>query len=94
MTNTLYTKLENIEEYEENKTIGEDIIDTFYNGNFTDGIKHLIKNNVSPKEFGSYIEETILDLGYENKEDFANNHFDYEFWISLGEEYNNIRRGI
>jgi len=86
----LYTEI--IEDGYEDTTVGEDIVDTFYNGNFTSGVKDLIEINVTPREFRAYIEELCDNLGYEYKSQFANNHFDYDFWISLGESYYRIAR--
>ena len=79
----LYTQ---IVDEEECKAYGEDIIDTFYNGNFSQGIEQLKEVNVCAIEFGNYIEELCNDLGYDNMSDFANNHFDYNFFICLGRE--------
>jgi len=88
----LYTTVS--EEGYEDTTVGEDIIETFYNGNFTDGIKQLIKINVTPREFGDYINQLSEDLGYENSLEFASGHFDYDFWISIGQEYYTIARSL
>ena len=65
---------------------GNDIIDTFYNGNFSQGIKQLKEINVSARAFGNYIFNLCEEMGYESVEQFANNYFDYEFFICLGEE--------
>ena len=55
----LYTELEAeyINEDENIFTVGDDIINTFFNGNFTQGVKELIEINVSPREFGDYLME-------------------------------------
>lgn len=86
----LYTAI--IEDGYEDTTVGESIIETFYNGNFTSGVKELIEINVSPREFGDYLLQLSNDLGYEDISDIANNFFDYDFFISLGESYNTIAR--
>lgn len=86
----LYTAI--IEDGYEDTTVGESIIETFYNGNFTSGVKELIEINVSPREFGDYLLQFTEDMGYENMSEFANNFFDYDFFISLGESYNTIVR--
>lgn len=67
---------------------GEDIIDTFYNGNFSQGVEQLKEIYVSANEFGNYIADLCDELGYENMSKFANNHFNYSFFISLGRELN------
>ena len=79
----LYTT---IVEEDETKTYGEDIIDTFYNGNFSQGVEQLKEINVTAIEFGDYIQELCDDMGYENMSKFANNHFNYDFFICLGRE--------
>ena len=83
----LYTEIK--EEGYEDTTVGNDIIDTFYNGNFTQGVKDLIAIGVSPREFGRYIEEQSEEMDYKF---FNDSHFDYDFWISLGESYYTIAR--
>ena len=65
---------------------GNDIIDTFYNGNFSQGVEQLKEINVTAREFGDYIYNLCNECGYVSMEDFAHNHFDYEFFICLGEE--------
>ena len=73
-------------------TVGNNIIDTFYNGNFTQGVKDLIEIGASPRDFGNYIQEETEEMGYESMYDFAGGHFNYDFWISLGESYYTIAR--
>ena len=65
---------------------GNDIIDTFYNGNFSQGVKQLKEINATAIEFGDYIQELSEELGYESMSEFANNHFNYDFFICLGKE--------
>ena len=79
----LYTQ---ITEEGESKAYGEDIIDTFYNGNFSQGVEQLKEINVTAIEFGDYIQELSEELGYESMSEFANNHFDYNFFVCLGRE--------
>jgi len=86
----LYTEIK--EEGYEYTTVGNDIIDTFYNGNFNQGVRDLIEIGVSPREFGNYIQEETEEMGYESMYDFAGGHFNYDFWISLGESYYTIAR--
>jgi len=88
----LYTAI--TEDGYEGTTVGESIIETFYNGNFTSGVKELIEINVSPREFGDYLLQFTEDMGYENMSEFADNFFDYDFFISLVESYNTIAREI
>ena len=79
----LYTQ---IVEDGESKAYGEDIIDTFYNGNFSQGVEQLKEINATAIEFGDYIQELSEELGYESMSEFANNHFNYDFFICLGKE--------
>ena len=65
---------------------GNYIIDTFYNGNFSQGVEQLKEINVTAIEFGDYIYDLSEDLGYESMLEFAGNHFDYNFFICLGRE--------
>ena len=65
---------------------GNDIIDTFYNGNFSQGVEQLKEINATAIEFGDYIQELSEELGYESMSEFANNHFNYDFFICLGKE--------
>ena len=65
---------------------GNDIIDTFCNGNFSQGVKQLKEINATAIEFGDYIQELSEDLGYESMSEFAGNHFNYNFFICLGRE--------
>ena len=85
----LYTEI--IEEGYEDTTVGNDIIDTFCSGNFTQGVKELIAIEVSPREFGSYIKEQGEEMAYEFSYD---SHFDHDFWISIGESYSTIAKGL
>ena len=68
------------------KTYGEDIIDSFYDGNFYYGVEQLKEINVTAIEFGDYVQELCEDMGHENMSKFAQGHFDYNFFICLGRE--------
>lgn len=80
----LYTMIQ--EEGAESTTIGEDIIDTFYNGNFSQGVEQLKELYCTAVDFGDYLAIFTDDIGYGSIEEFANGHFNYNFFICLGRE--------
>jgi len=87
----LYTEIK--EDGYEDTTVGAGIVDTFFNGNFTDGVKQLLEINISAREFLNYVESESEGMGHEDIKEFANGHFSPDFWLSLGEQYLNIARG-
>jgi hypothetical protein len=67
-------------------TVGEDIANTFCNGNFNQGVKELIELNISPVEFSDYLLEQADEMGMELK-DMWYGHFGNDFWIAMGQSY-------
>jgi len=45
------------------ETIGDDILDTFYNGNFSDGIKQLLELNIRPRELFEFVQDKLAEYG-------------------------------
>lgn len=86
--NTLFTVLTSGDyNYNEEREVilGEEIADTFMNGNFTSGVNALRKINVSATEFSDFLINQAEDMGMELK-DLWGGHFGNNFWIALGSE--------
>jgi len=86
--NDLYTRLEG-EELREDEgiyTVGDDIAESFYYGNFLQGVKQLEEINTSAKEFLEYLEQEADAFGIEVKDMFGG-HFTNDFWIALGQSH-------
>ena len=64
-------------------TIGDDILDTFANGNFTQGVEDMRKNNISTEDLIDYLEDKAEDYGTKIEELYYG-HFDRSFFSSLG----------
>jgi hypothetical protein len=83
----LYTKSlrDAINEDEGVYTYGDDIADTFMNGNFSAGVKQLKELNCRARDLADYLEEKAEE--YRCKlEDMYYGHFTPNFWIALGSE--------
>ncbi len=86
----LYTRLPKEERYREQEeiyTIGDDICDTFMNGNFSTGVEELKELSLRSKDLLEYLEEKAEEYGVEMSELYYG-HFTAEFWIALGSELN------
>ncbi|MFK7780286.1 MAG: hypothetical protein QM490_03985 [Candidatus Gracilibacteria bacterium] len=85
----LYTELPREERNEDEGifTIGDDICDTFMNGNFSTGAKELKELNLKSKDLLEYLEEKAEEYGVEISELYYG-HFTADFWIALGSELN------
>lgn len=80
---TLYTQLEETNEDEGIYTLGDDILDTFMNGNFSNGVEDMKEFNIGATELSDYLKEKAEEYGMETK-DMYYGHFDNDFWIALG----------
>ena len=45
------------------ETVGDDILDTFYNGNFSAGINEMIKLDIRPPELFEYVQDKLDEHG-------------------------------
>ena len=85
--NDLYTRLntEDINEDEGIYTVGDDILSSFYYGNFSQGVKELQEINCNARNLLTYIEQVAE--GYDVRVDeLYHGHFSNDFWILLGRE--------
>lgn len=64
-------------------TIGDDILYTFFNGNFTQGVEDMRKNCISTEDLISYLEDKAEEYGMSIDEMYYG-HFDRSFFSSLG----------
>jgi len=80
---TIYTQLVETNEEEGIYTLGDDILDTFMNGNFSVGVKDLQEYNISAIELSDYLIEKAEEYGMETKDLYYGN-FSNDFWIALG----------
>jgi len=83
----LHTQLtgEDLREDEGIYTIGDDIIESFVNGNFSQGCKELVEIGAGARDFNDYLMEQSEKYGIELKEMYYG-HFDNDFFIALGSE--------
>lgn len=84
----LYTRLES-EELREDEgifTIGDDIAESFYYGNFSQGVKQLKEINCNDKDLLEYMQSEADNYGI-HLDELLNGHFTYEFWIALRGEF-------
>lgn len=65
----------------------DETIESFYNGNFSYMTKELYDNKVSKFDFLNYMEEN----DYFEMEHITN-HFDNEFWLSLGQDLERLHQ--
>ena len=82
---TIYDQLdtEYINEDEGIYTMGDDILGTFANGNFTQGVEDMREHCISTEDLISYLEEKAEEYGM-NIDDMYYGHFDRSFFSSLG----------
>lgn len=65
---------------------GDWIIDTFFNGNWKDGVLQLLGLNVSPREFAEFVNEKVAE-GFEDIGDFL----DRDAFVIITELWYNLR---
>ncbi len=85
---TIYTELpvDEINEDEQIYTIGDDILNQFYYGNYSDAIKMMVKDNIEPNELAEYLAEQAIELDC-NTSELYYGHFTLEFFASIGMSY-------
>jgi len=81
----LYNKAEHINEDEGIYTIGDDILDTFMNGNFSQGVSDMTDNIINAVELSDYLNDKAEEYGMDSEEMYYG-HFTSDFWIALGRE--------
>ena len=84
---TLYNNLplEDMNEDENIYSYGDDIANSFFNGNFTQGVKDLQELGARSKDFSEFIEDKAEEYGVSPLEMY-NGHFSFDFWLELGSE--------
>ena len=83
----LYTRLdgEDLRDDEGIYTIGDDIAESFYYGNFSQGVNQLKEINCRARDFLEYLEHEAENYECRVDELFSG-HFSNDFWIALGSE--------
>lgn len=84
---TLHTQLDeqDINEDEAIYTVGDNILNQFYYGNFSSSVTDMREYNISSNELIDYLEE--LSNEYDCKvDDLYHGHFSASFWVALGRE--------
>ena len=81
----LYTRL-NTDEINEDEgvyTVGDEILLSFYYGNFSQGVKKLQEINCRARDLLDYLEQ-LADSYDIRVEELYNGHFSADFWLALG----------
>ena len=93
MRNTVNTKLpiDEQNEYDAVYTIGDDILNQFFYGNYSDAIKMMIKDFISPEELAAYLEDKAENYNM-RVDELYNGYFTYSCFASIGQSYNEERR--
>ena len=81
----------NIEDQNEDENIftqGDDILSSFYYGNYSQGIEEMKKYSVSPEDLAEYLEEMAEDMDM-NVSELYHGHFTYSLFASIGSSYYN-----
>lgn len=71
-------------------TQGDDVLYSFYCGNFSQGIKEMLEYNITPRELGEYLETLAEDCGCEIST-LYNGHFTLSYFGEIGEAYDRER---
>lgn len=85
---TCYEELptEMINEDEGIYTIGDDILSSFYYGNYSQAIKDMVSQRIEPYELAEYFQSILDDFDADYKEIY-NGHFDFELFAHIGMSY-------
>ncbi len=78
--------IEDQNEDEQVFTRGDDILMSFYYGNYTQGIKEMISYSVRPEELAEYLEGKAEEYEMQVSEMY-NGHFTLAYFASIGESY-------
>jgi hypothetical protein len=91
---TLDTELpleEQDSEFDNIITYGDSIITTFYEGNYSYGLKELYKNNITANDLNDYIDNQAENYGVKREDLGYTNHFNINFFICLATELEQLR---
>ena len=90
---SVYTELPLDEQNEDEQiiTVGDDILSSFYYGNYSQGIQELIDYEVQPEELAEYLEDQAESFGM-NVSELYNGHFTAKLWVSIGRSYDDMDR--
>ena len=82
---SVYNELPTDEQNEDEQiiTIGDDILSSFYYGNYSQGIKEMIDYNVHAEELIEYLEDKADEYGCK-VDDLYGGHFDRKLCASIG----------
>jgi len=85
---SVYTELPLDEQNEDEQiiTFGDDILSSFYYGNYSQGIQELIDYEVQPEELAEYLSDKAEECGMSESE-LYNGHFTSKLWVSIGRSY-------
>jgi hypothetical protein len=78
--------IEDQNEDEQVFTRGDDILMSFYYGQFIQGIKEMISYSVNPNELAQYLEEKADEYDMQVSELYSG-HFTLAYFASIGEAY-------
>lgn len=83
--------LEDQNEDEQVFTRGDDILLSFYYGQFMQGIQEMISYSVRPEELAEYLEDKAEEYDMQVSE-LYNGHFTLSYFASIGESYREERK--
>ena len=91
MNNAYNTLVEDlVNEDEMIYTQGDDVLSSFYYGNWSQGIKEMLEYYIEPKDLAEYLEEMAEEYDC-NVSELYNGHFSLSTIAQIGESYNQAR---
>ena len=90
---SVYTELPEDEQNEDEQiiTVGDDILSSFYYGNYSQGIQELIDYEVQPEELAEYLVSLAEEYDMPESELYGG-HFTASLWVSIGRSYDTETR--
>ncbi len=67
-------------------TVGDEILNQFYYGNYSDAVNMMIEDNIEPNELADYLIEKSIEFDC-NVSDLYNNHFTLDLFANIGMSY-------
>ena len=67
-------------------TLGDNILNQFYYGNYTDSIDVMVKEQIRPSQLAEYLEDKASEYDMEVS-GLYNGHFTYSLFADIGESF-------
>ena len=77
-------------DYDDVYTVGDDILNQFYYGNYSDAIQMMVKDFIEPNKLAEYLEEKAEEYDMDIK-DMYNGHFTMSLFANIGMSFQQER---